>query len=216
MSRIRGQGYDGASNMRGEFNGLKSLILKDNNCAYYVHCFAHQLQLVLVAVAKNDPDIAWLFTQIGRLVNVVGGSCKRKDILREKQAQKIVEAMSLGEIENGRGLHQEYTLQRANDTRWSSHCKALINIGILFPSIVFVLGHVMRDGASSDQKGEAKGLLAWLSSFDFAFTSIMMKNILRITNTLALALQKKDLEIVNATELIRITKSRLQTMRSDG
>ena len=124
--------------------------------------------------------------------------------------------MSLGEIENGRGLHQEYTLQRANDTRWSSHCKALINIGILFPSIVFVLGHVMRDGASSDQKGEAKGLLAWLSSFDFAFTSIMMKNILRITNTLALALQKKDLEIVNATELIRITKSKLQTMRSDG
>ncbi|GJV27274.1 zinc finger MYM-type protein 1-like protein [Tanacetum coccineum] len=59
----------------------------------------HQLQLVLVAVAKNDPDVAWLFTQISRLVNVVGGSCKRKDILREKQAEKIVEGMSLGEIE---------------------------------------------------------------------------------------------------------------------
>lgn len=216
MSRIRGQGYDGASNMRGEFNGLKSLILKDNNCAYYVHCFTHQLQLVLVAVAKNDPDIAWLFTQMGRLVNVVGGSCKRKDIFREKQAEKIVEAMSLGEIENGRGLHQENTLQRANDTRWSSHCKALVNIGILFPSIIYVLRHVMRDGVSADQKGEAKGLLTWLSCFDFSFTSIMMKNILRITNTLALTLQKKDLDIVNATELIRITKRRLETMRSDG
>ncbi|GJW75930.1 hypothetical protein Tco_0135300 [Tanacetum coccineum] len=32
------------------------------------------------------------------------------DILREKQVEKIVEAMSLGEIENGRGFHQEYTL----------------------------------------------------------------------------------------------------------
>ncbi|GKE06175.1 zinc finger MYM-type protein 1-like protein [Tanacetum coccineum] len=114
------------------------------------------------------------------------------DILREKQVEKIVEAMSLGEIKNGRGLHQEYTLQRENDTRWSSHCKALINIGLLFPSIIFVLGHVMRDGVSADQKGEAKGLLAWLTCFDFAFTSIMMKNILRITNTLALALQKKE------------------------
>ncbi|XP_042387815.1 zinc finger MYM-type protein 1-like [Zingiber officinale] len=30
LSRLRGQGYDGASNMRGEFNGLKSLILQEN------------------------------------------------------------------------------------------------------------------------------------------------------------------------------------------
>ncbi|KAJ1699279.1 hypothetical protein LUZ63_007791 [Rhynchospora breviuscula] len=44
FSRLRGQGYDGASNMRGEFNGLKALILNENSSAYYVHCFAHQLQ----------------------------------------------------------------------------------------------------------------------------------------------------------------------------
>ena len=30
LSRLRGQGYDGASNMRGEFNGLKTLIMKEN------------------------------------------------------------------------------------------------------------------------------------------------------------------------------------------
>jgi Domain of unknown function (DUF4371) len=30
LSRVRGQGYDGASNMRGEFNGFKSLILREN------------------------------------------------------------------------------------------------------------------------------------------------------------------------------------------
>ena len=40
---IRGQGYDGASNMRGEWNGLKALILNDCPYAYYVHCMAHQL-----------------------------------------------------------------------------------------------------------------------------------------------------------------------------
>ncbi|XP_042029988.1 uncharacterized protein LOC121776904 [Salvia splendens] len=33
LSRLRGQGYDGASNMRGEFNGLKALILKENPSA---------------------------------------------------------------------------------------------------------------------------------------------------------------------------------------
>ncbi|PKU86849.1 hypothetical protein MA16_Dca027802 [Dendrobium catenatum] len=53
IQRIRGQGYDGASNMRGEFHGLKALILNDNPQAFYVHCFAHRLQLFLIAVAKN-------------------------------------------------------------------------------------------------------------------------------------------------------------------
>jgi hypothetical protein len=48
----------GASNMRGEINGLKSLILKENKCTFYVHCFAHQLQLALVAVANKLDDIA--------------------------------------------------------------------------------------------------------------------------------------------------------------
>ena len=37
INRLRGQGYDGASNMRGELNGQKTLILKDNHFAYYVH-----------------------------------------------------------------------------------------------------------------------------------------------------------------------------------
>jgi hypothetical protein len=41
ISRLRWQGYDGASNMWGELNGLKTLILNENSSPYYVHCFAH-------------------------------------------------------------------------------------------------------------------------------------------------------------------------------
>ena len=47
LSKLRGKGYDGASNMQGNINGLKTLILKNNKLAFYVHFFAHQLQLTL-------------------------------------------------------------------------------------------------------------------------------------------------------------------------
>ncbi|XP_022861534.1 zinc finger MYM-type protein 1-like, partial [Olea europaea var. sylvestris] len=77
ISNLRGQGYDGASNMRGEYNGLKTLILNENPSAYYIHCFAHQLQLALIAVAQKHPKIEIFFTSVHRLVNVVGGSAKR-------------------------------------------------------------------------------------------------------------------------------------------
>ena len=50
---IRGQGYDGANNIRGEWNGLKALVSNDCPYAYYIHCFAHRLQLALVAASKE-------------------------------------------------------------------------------------------------------------------------------------------------------------------
>ncbi|XP_016200311.1 uncharacterized protein LOC107641330 [Arachis ipaensis] len=53
VKNIRGQGYDGASNMRGEWNGLQALFLKDSPQAYYVHCFAYRLQLALVAASRE-------------------------------------------------------------------------------------------------------------------------------------------------------------------
>jgi len=61
FSSCRGQGYDGASNMKGEVKGLKTLIMKESPSTYYVHCFAHQLQLVLVAVAKGDVGASTFF-----------------------------------------------------------------------------------------------------------------------------------------------------------
>ncbi|RID75656.1 hypothetical protein BRARA_B02690 [Brassica rapa] len=71
IKKLRGQGYDGASNMKGEYNGLRSLILRENTSAYYVYCFAHQLQLVVVAVAKKHFEVGGFFDMISLLLNVV-------------------------------------------------------------------------------------------------------------------------------------------------
>ncbi|CAN1291985.1 Zinc finger MYM-type protein 1 [Linum perenne] len=107
LSRIRGQGYDGASNMKGEINVLKSLILAENPSAHYVHCFAHQLQLTLVAVAKNHYEVSYFFNSVSQLINVVGSSCKRQDSIKEHQAVKVAAALANGELETGRRLNQE-------------------------------------------------------------------------------------------------------------
>ncbi|XP_021737698.1 zinc finger MYM-type protein 1-like [Chenopodium quinoa] len=92
FSQVRGQGYDGASNMQGSINGLRTLIENECKEAYFVHCFAHQLQLTQVALAKKNSDCAWLFVDVlAPLLNFVGGSPKRKEFLRENQAQRVVD-----------------------------------------------------------------------------------------------------------------------------
>ncbi|XP_076925796.1 uncharacterized protein LOC143588756 [Bidens hawaiensis] len=90
MSKFRGQGYDGASNMRGELNGLKQKNLAENKCAFYIHCFAHQLQLVVVATSSEYASVSSFFDYLTRIVNIVGASCKRKDLIRQKQHDDFV------------------------------------------------------------------------------------------------------------------------------
>jgi hypothetical protein len=206
----------GASNMRGEINGLKSLILKENKCAFYVHCFAHQLQLALVAVANKLDDIAWFFIVLNNLTSAVGASCKRKDMLRESQNSLVTEAVESGEISTGRGLNQETTLTRAGDTRWGSHYGTLLRLTSLFPSVCDVLNMIVEDSTDSKQRVEARLLLDSLQSFEFIFKLLLMRNVLGITNDLCQALQRKDQDIVNAMSLVKLSKQRLQNMRDDG
>ncbi|XP_016199774.1 zinc finger MYM-type protein 1-like [Arachis ipaensis] len=151
LSRIRGQGYDGAGNMQGEFNGLKTFILKENSYAFYVHCFAHQLQLALVMVAKKQVEIALFFNLLTNLCNVVGAFCKQREILRDSQMIKTIEALQSGKISSGHGLNQEMALKRAGDTRWGSHYGTILRLISLFPSVVNVLKYAEEDGNNSEQ-----------------------------------------------------------------
>ncbi|KAL7606092.1 hypothetical protein Lser_V15G19753 [Lactuca serriola] len=99
IDQVRGQGYDGVSNMSGAFNGLKSLILNENSYAHYIHCFAHQLQLVVVAVAKKHDDVDKFFEQLGLVVTVICWSCKRKDMIQEKKKERVATKIGIGETE---------------------------------------------------------------------------------------------------------------------
>ncbi|XP_050241354.1 uncharacterized protein LOC126690285 [Quercus robur] len=159
LSRLRRQGYDGASNMQGEFNGLKTLILKENKSAFYVHCFAHQLQLTLVFVANKRIDIAEFFSLVSKIVTIVGASCKRREFLRNAQLAKITEALNLGELESGQGLNQETSLKRAGDTRWGSHYRKILNLILMFSSTVDVLEMIEKDSLLSEQRVEARFIL---------------------------------------------------------
>ncbi|KAF8403680.1 hypothetical protein HHK36_011784 [Tetracentron sinense] len=153
------RGYDGASNIQGEFNGLKTLIMKDNEYAIYVHCFAHQLQLTLIVIAKKHNKISVFFNLVSDVVNVVGASSKRRDILREKQVAKIVEPLKNGELSRRLGLNHETKLKRAGDTRWCSHYDTLISLIVMFSSVINVLEIVDKDDSKREQRFEACTLL---------------------------------------------------------
>ncbi|XP_075074852.1 uncharacterized protein LOC142162399 [Nicotiana tabacum] len=189
LSYVRGQCYDGASNMQGEINGLKMLIKRESRSAHSIHCFAHQLQLTLVAVSKKCLQVGELVVLVSNILNILGSSFKRMDEFPESQKERIQEALDMGELTTGRGLNQEFGLSRACDTRWGSHFKSFNNFILMFGSILDVLELLVLDAHSTDERAKAMGYLRACQTF--------------------------EQDIANAMLLVEVAKKRLQKLRKE-
>ncbi|KAK4724085.1 hypothetical protein R3W88_026864 [Solanum pinnatisectum] len=195
-SKIRGQGYDGGSNMQGKMNGLKALILKETPSAHCIHYFAHQLQLTLVAVSKKNLLVGNFFAIIANVLNMVGSSFKRRDQLRDHQAERLEQLLESGEVQSGKGLNQERGLQRPGDT-------------------LHVLDAIKCGGFNPNDRLQAGAFLNMINEFEFVFLLHLMLKILVMSNELSVALQRNEQDIVNAMIFLDITKKRLQLLRDD-
>ncbi|XP_075499782.1 uncharacterized protein LOC142538321 [Primulina tabacum] len=216
VKKIRGQGYDGASNMRGAWNGLQALFLKDCPYAYYVHCFAHRLQLTLVSAAK-DVSVIWeFFSHLDNIVNIVTSSTKRIAELHTAQRNEIEYMLSIGERDSGSGANQIGNLQRAGATRWSSHydsVKSLIGMYTATCKVFEDLGDYSPNGRV---KAEVRGIYRNMASFEFVFILHLMHKIMRTTDTLCQILQRKSQDILTAITFVTTTKTCLQEFRECG
>ncbi|XP_009792799.1 uncharacterized protein [Nicotiana sylvestris] len=192
LSFLRGQCYDGASNMQGDINGLKVLIEQESRSACSIHCFARQLQLTLVAVSKKCAQVGELVLLVSNILNVLGAAFKHMDELRESLKKRLQEALDIGELEKGKGLNQELGLVRAGDTRWGSHYKSFGNFILLFDSIIDVLDTLAEDASILDERAKATGYLRSCQTFEVAFMLYFMKDILGITMILIYRFRKRS------------------------
>ncbi|GAV08383.1 hypothetical protein RvY_18084 [Ramazzottius varieornatus] len=77
----RGQGFDGAANMRGHIKGVQAEIAKVQPIAIYTHCYAH----LVILVIKNAVEVECIQKFYGE-VNKIGkyfGAPNRRNFLQE-------------------------------------------------------------------------------------------------------------------------------------
>ncbi|XP_022170921.1 zinc finger MYM-type protein 1-like [Myzus persicae] len=95
---MRGQGYDGAAAMSGEFNGVQAIIRKTHPLALYVHCSAHVLNLAVsnsckVQEIRNLNDFEELFEQVIESLNFIS---EWKDVETSSHASNLCSAILEG------------------------------------------------------------------------------------------------------------------------
>ncbi|XP_073277645.1 uncharacterized protein [Primulina huaijiensis] len=216
IHNMRGYGYDGASNMRGSWNGLQALFLKYCSCAYYVHCFAHRLQLALTAAAEKEVSIWLFFSKLNSICNLINASPKRHGELHSAQRIEVAHMVATGGRDTGRGCNQIGNLLQHGKTRWSFNFDSICSMIDMYSYVITVLENMGNEGASNSIRGEASGALIAMKFFDFIFILHLMHKIMRITNLLCQALQEKFLDILSAMDYVSTTKTLLRTLREEG
>jgi hypothetical protein len=137
-----GQGYDGASVMSGTCSGVQTRIKKEAKHAFYVHCNAHCLNLVLVDCVKKVPEAGEFFSLLQHLYVFMSGS-----YVHEKWLQKQTEMFQ--------GPPRE--LPSLSDTRWACRYTACRNIMDRLTAVLTVLDDVANE-SDSERAVKARGL----------------------------------------------------------
>jgi hypothetical protein len=94
--------------------------------------------------------------------------------------------------------------------------KILRSLVYLFVSVIKILEFVKEEDIDKTNRDQANGPLVYFPSFEFVFYLHLMLKVLTTTNTLSLALQRKDQDIVNAMNCVKSTRTILNELREHG
>ncbi|XP_060868708.1 uncharacterized protein LOC132943679 [Metopolophium dirhodum] len=136
-----GQSFDGASNMRGAYNGLQAIIKRSNPAAVFVWCYAHRLNLVVIDAVSCSPNAVDMFGILESIYDFICSSKKRVALFDELQ-EKIYGS-----------TQRKRRFKRVETTRWWSHDHALNTVLDTFDALCDTLQNIQNNECSSDRKG---------------------------------------------------------------
>ncbi|XP_072042789.1 zinc finger MYM-type protein 1-like [Amphiura filiformis] len=208
-NKLIAQTYDGAATMKGRINGVQAQIRKDYPLAYFVHCYAHQLNLVMEqACSKNIRKCKIFFANLAGFSVFFTSSPKRSSQLKEFCAARI---------------------PRAAQTRWNFTSRVVNTVyenkdGLLSSLIA------IRDGLPEseietaqhthfnwDAKtiSEAAGLIKWLLDDEFMFLLEFFHRVMPHVDILYAKLQKRNISVDEVDKAVQAFIRDLKKLRSE-
>ena len=211
IDKMRGQAYDGAAAMSSEKQGVQGRIKAMNKLALYTHCKSHVLNLSIAHACKL-PLVRNMVDGINSTYIFFESSPKRQ--------QYFEDVLSHQETESSRTK-----LLGLCKTRWVERHTCFNSFYSMYDSIVKCLQYMLNPTLDdhlqvswtwdAQTKITAQGLLSTMTSFQFLVTFICVKAVLETVRPLASKLQKRDLDLFEAANLIDDRIQRVKEMRSE-
>ncbi|XP_065658846.1 52 kDa repressor of the inhibitor of the protein kinase-like [Hydra vulgaris] len=200
IKNCRGQSYDNAANMSGQYNGLRELLQRENQLAVYTPCAAHNLNLIGIEVAKVVHEVVIFFGTIQQLFVFFLSSTKKWNA--------ITDALKLNE--------KTHTLKNLGKTRWCSHYEAVKALKNNYEEILMVLKSIANDDQEKmDQREEAKTLFSKMTSLENGILVNFWEQVLERINKVNKKLQTAGLDLLDASTLLSSLEGFIKEKRNN-
>ena len=87
LTKVRGQCYDGASNMTGVRNGVAKQIQDEQPNAFFTHCYGHSLNLAVSDTIKQCNTMKSALEMTHEITKLVKYSPRRESIFRDLKGE---------------------------------------------------------------------------------------------------------------------------------
>ncbi|KAL4097878.1 hypothetical protein QTP88_022581 [Uroleucon formosanum] len=201
INKCKGQGYDGASVMSGIYSGLQKRINDIVPNAMYVHCCAHNLNLVVCDAAKSSDKAMRFFETVQSVFNFFGGSAPRWALL------------ALGE-DNATAVRKK-VLKKVCATRWEARHNAVFALKERFVDVLKTLTVISLTSKKNEEIVQSKTLQKKIENIEFILLLCVWENILRSVQPVSKCLQSNDINIQNACYLLQQTIGTLEHLREN-
>jgi hypothetical protein len=150
------QTYDGAAVISGHINGVQVQVRQEYPFAYFVHCAAHRLNLVLCQSASSISSIKIFFVNLGAFSTFTSNAPKRKAFLTSHKIE----------------------FPNPDDTRWYCRARVINVLHINYEDLLEIFEGVVDQplGWDDETLDKVSGLLHYLNSFLFCFSVCVLGN----------------------------------------
>ena len=155
IETCRGQCYDGASNVSGHINGLQKKITDLQKKSIFVHCNAHNLNLVGQDAMLNNYCARDFLTMLREIISFVRNSPKRLACFKSLQDDNSQESESTFTS----------AFRPFCATRWCVRVKSMEAVESNYGVLLTFLENVSKE--KSEAGAKANGFLANMQSFNF-------------------------------------------------
>lgn len=158
LAKLRGQCYDGASNMRGARSGVAKQLQDIEPRAIYLHCYGHSLNLAASDAIQHCKVMKTSLETIHEITKLVKYSPRREGIF-----DKIKSDIAPGNP----------GIRILCPTRWTvraSSMQSIIENYAILQELWSMAADVARD---TDTKARIRGVAAQMTTFDFFFGLVL-------------------------------------------
>lgn len=147
-NKLIAQAYDGANVMSGSVGGVQAKMREKYPFAYFVHCYAHQLNLIMQKAASQNTQVRVFFSDLSGIPAFFSNSSHRSDML-----EQIVKVR----------------LPRVAPTRWNFNSRIVNTVYENRENLILCFHEISEKTEKTITSREASALIRTLEDSQFMF-----------------------------------------------